>query len=202
MFEFGPIKLRAWEREDLKRVHQWENDFETMLYSRGMPHQTKSYDQVVQYYEEEMKREDRLHYIVELKETEEPIGTAVIRLRTWGGVKRGNIGTYLDKRYWNKGLGKIITLALLEISFYYLNLEKCEACSVEYNKRAHKVLEDCGFKRYSVSRKSVYLFGRKWDWYCFDILREEYIEKREELLEKYLGDYAMEYLKSIALKGT
>ncbi len=80
MFEFGPIKLRAWEREDLKKVHEWENDFETMLYSRGMPQQVKSYDAVVKYYEKEMDREDRLHYIIELRSSNEAIGTAVIRL--------------------------------------------------------------------------------------------------------------------------
>jgi len=200
MFKLGPISLRAWEREDLHKIHQWENDFETMLYSRGMPHQVKSYEQIVQYYEEEIKREDRLHYIVELSESKEPIGTAVIRLSEWGGVRKGNIGTYLDKKYWNKGFGKIITLALLEISFYYLNLDKCEACSIEYNKRAHHVLESCGFKRYSVNRKSVYLLGKRWDWYCFDILQEEYMEIRESLLNRFLGDYAKDYLASINLK--
>ncbi len=199
MFEIGPIILRAWERDDLKKVHQWENDFETMLYSRGMPHQVRSYEEVVQRFEEDLKNEKRVHYIVMLKENNEAIGTAVIRLSEWGGVRRGNIGTYLDKRYWNRGIGKIITLALLEISFYFMNLEKCEACSIEYNKRVHKVLEACGFKRYGVERKSVYLMGRKWDWYCFDILREEYMEKREELIRKILKEQAGEYLQRTSM---
>ena len=199
MFEFGPIKLRAWEREDLKKVHEWENDVETMLYSRGMPQQVKSYDAVVKYYEKEMDREDRLHYIIELRSSNEAIGTAVIRLHDWGNVRRGNIGTYIDKNYWNKGLGKIITLALLEISFYHLNLEKCNACSIEYNKRAHKVLEDCGFKRYGIERKSVFVLGRKWDWYCFDILREEYLQMRDNLLSKILKDEMNEYLERTTL---
>jgi RimJ/RimL family protein N-acetyltransferase len=162
-----------------------------------MPQEMKSYDPVVKYYEKEIEREDRMHYIIELRDSKEAIGTAVIRLNKWGNVRRGNIGTYLDKNYWNKGLGKIITLALLEISFYYLNLEKCEACSIEYNKRAHKVLEDCGFKRYGIERKSMFVLGRKWDWYCFDILREEYLQIREELLRKFLGEYYEEYKRKI-----
>ncbi len=199
MLEFGPIKLRAWEREDLKKVHEWENDFETMLYSRGMPQQVKSYDAVVKYYEKEMEREDRLHYIVELRDSREAIGTAVIRLENWGGVRRGNIGTYIDKNYWNKGLGKIITLALLEISFYHLNLEKCEACSIEYNKRAHRVLENCGFKRYGIERKSAFVLGRKWDWHCFDILREEYMQMRKELFSKILKEDKDEYMEKLNL---
>ncbi len=194
MIEFGPIILRAWEREDLKKVHAWENDFDIMLYSRGSPHQVKSYEEVVRFYEEELKREDRLHYIVVLRESQEAIGTAVIRLHEWGDVRRGNIGTYLDKRFWNRGLGKAITLALLEICFIHKNLEKCEACSIEYNKRAHRVLEECGLKLYGKSRKAVYVLGKKWDWYCFDILREEYMEKRDEFLNTVLKEDKKNYL--------
>ena len=195
MLEIGTIILRAWEKEDLKNVYRWENDFETMLYSRGAPHQIKSYEQVMQYYDEEMKREDRVHYMIELRDTNEPIGTAVIRLNNWGGVRKGNIGTYLDKKYWNRGLGKLVTLGLLEIAFHFMNLEKCAACSIEYNKRAHKVLEYCGFKRYGVERKSVFVLGKKWDWYCFDILQDEYLHIREELIRKILKKQSEEYLR-------
>ncbi|AGB04656.1 acetyltransferase, ribosomal protein N-acetylase [Aciduliprofundum sp. MAR08-339] len=195
MIQLGPIIMRAWERKDLEYVHRWENDFETMLYSRGTPHHAKGLEQIERYFEEEIKRDDRLHYIVLLRESMEPIGTAVIRLQNWGNVPRGNIGTYLDRQYWNRGLGKIITLSLLEICFYHKNLEKCEACSIEYNKRAHRVLESCGFKLYGKSRKAAFVLGRKWDWYCFDILREEYMEEREKLIMKVLGDEGKEYLK-------
>ncbi len=195
MLEIGAIILRAWEKEDLKKVYGWENDFDTMLYSRGAPHQVRSYEETLERYQEDMKNEKRKNYMVVLKDTNEPIGTAVIRLNDWGGVKRGNIGTYLDKRYWNRGLGKLVTLALLEIAFHFMNLEKCEACSIEYNKRAHRVLEYCGFKRYGVERKSVFVMGKKWDWYCFDILREEYLKIREELIGKILKEQAEEYLQ-------
>jgi len=197
MLEIGPIILREWERKDLEKVHEWENDFDLMLYSRGRPHNLRSYENLEDYYNEERKKENRLHYIVELKESNEAIGTAVIRLSNWASVKSGEIGTYLDKKYWGKGIGKIITIALLEISFYMLNLDRCEAWSLEYNIRAHRVLEDCGFKRVGRERKSAYVFGRKWDWICFDMLKEEYMEKREEIIRKILGEYAEEYLKRV-----
>ncbi len=199
MLEIGPIILRSWEKDDLERIHRWENDFELMLYSRGMPHSMKPYENVVDYFEEERKREDRLHYVITLKNGGEAIGTAVIRLSKWSRVQSGNIGTYLDKKYWNKGLGKIVTLGLLELSFHFLNLDRCEAGSIEYNKRAHRVLEECGFRRVGVHRKSAYVLGRRWDWYIFDILREEYLEIREELIRKFLGSEAEEYLKRTSL---
>ena len=202
MFEIGPIVLRSWEKDDLKKIHQWENDFQLMLYSRGRPHNMEPYENTLDYFEEERKNEKHLHYVIVLKSSNEAIGTATIRLDRWGGVRNGNIGTYLDKNYWNKGYGKIVTLALLELSFHLLNLDRCEAWSIEYNKRAHHVLEECGFKRMGIHRKSSYVLGRRWDWYYFDILKEEYLKMRDELIRKILGDAAEEYLKDVSLPET
>ena len=195
MFEFGPIALRSVERDDLKKIHEWENDSEVMFYSRGRPHNIRSYDEVVKRYEEDLKNDRHLEYMVTQIDTNEAIGSAVIRLESWGGVNRGNIGTYLDRKYWNKGIGKLVTLSLLELAFYYLNLEKCDAWSIEYNKRAHKVLEACGFKQCGRERSSAFVLGKKWDWYCFDILREEYVSIRDSLLKNYLGDAYTNYIK-------
>ena len=195
MLEIGPIALRPWERKDLEKIHRWENDFELMLYSRGMPHNMKPYENIVDYFEEERKNEKHIHYVIVLKSSNEAIGTAVIRLSKWGGIRSGNIGTYLDKNYWNKGFGKIVTLALLELSFHFLNLDRCEAGSIEYNKRAHHVLEECGFKRVGVHRKSAFVLGKRWDWYFFDMLKEEYLKIREDLIRRFLGEGAEEYLK-------
>ncbi len=199
MFEIGDIRLRAWEKKDLEKVHQWENDFSLMLYSRGKPHNMESYENIEERYEKERKNENRVHYIIELRESGEATGTAVIRLENWGSVRKGNLGTYLDKKYWNLGIGKVITLGLLEISFMFMNLDKCEAYSIEYNKRAHKVLEDCGFKKNGVMRKGAYVMGKKWDWYFFDILKEEYMEIRDSLIERILKDKKEEYLKNLRI---
>jgi RimJ/RimL family protein N-acetyltransferase len=48
-------------------------------------------------------------------------------------------------------------------------MERCEAWSVEYNHRAHKAVEACGFKRGGVVRRAAFVNGRKWDGYHFDI---------------------------------
>jgi hypothetical protein len=37
MFEFGSVRFRPVEREDLKVLHEWENDFELIMYSRQKP---------------------------------------------------------------------------------------------------------------------------------------------------------------------
>jgi len=196
MFELGDIRFRPVEKDDLKLLYKWENDFELMMYSRSKPLNFVSMEQLERQYDKWMKENKEIHFIVELIDTNEPIGTAVIRKEEWSNVKNADIGTYIEKKeYWSKGYGKQITVALLEMCFIFLNMERCEAWSVEYNTRAHKTLETCGFKKGGVMRQTVLVNGKKWDSYHFDMLREEYTNIRQGLLGKTLGEKLDKYLK-------
>lgn len=196
MFELGDIQFRPVEKDDLKLLYKWENDFELMMYSRSKPLNFVSMEQLERQYDKWMKENKEIHFIVELVDTNEPIGTALIRKEEWSNVKNADIGTYIGKKeYWGKGYGKQITLALLEMCFIFLNMERCEAWSVEYNTRAHKTLETCGFKKGGVMRQTVLVNGKKWNSYHFDMLREEYTNIRQGLLGKTLGEKLDKYLK-------
>lgn len=196
MFEFGNLRFRSVEKEDLKLLHEWENDFELIMYSRSKPMNFISMTQLETLYTEWAKDEKELHFIVEISNTKEPIGIARLRRGDWGNIKNADIGTYIGKKeLWGKGLGRKITVALLEMTFNQLNSDRCSAWSVEYNKRAHKSLESCGFKKVGVTRQAAYVNGQKWDGCNFDILKEEYISLRMKLLKETLGDSLQEYLK-------
>ncbi|MEM2119322.1 MAG: GNAT family protein [Candidatus Bathyarchaeia archaeon] len=203
MFEFGYVRFRPVEKEDLKVLHGWENDFEVIMYSRNRPMNFVSMAALERQFEEWLKDERELHFIVELAASKEPIGIARIERGDWANVRSMDVGTYIGKKeLWGKGLGMQITVALLEMCFNHFNAERCEASSVEYNVRAHKVLEACGFKRVGVMRQSAFVNGHKWDRYYFDVLREEYLPIRENLLKKVLGDKLSEYLeRHCTIKG-
>lgn len=196
MFEFGDIRFRPMEEEDLKVFHEWENDFEVIMYSRNMPMNFPSMMQVRKRFEHWMTEETELHFIIELVDSGEPIGIARLEKQDWSNVRTAEVGTYIGKKQlWGKGLGHQITVALLEMCFNQLNMERCEASSVEYNQRAHKVLEACGFRRGGVSRQSAFVNGRKWDRFHFDILRDEYLEERMSLLKQVLGNRLDTYIQ-------
>jgi RimJ/RimL family protein N-acetyltransferase len=196
IFEFADLRFRPVEKEDLKLIHAWENDFELMMYSRSRPLNLVSMAQLEERYAEWMKKEKDLQFIIENVATKEPIGSAAIRTEVWGNVQGADLGTYIGKKeLWEKGYGKKITVALLEMSFIHLNMERCQAWSVEYNTRAHKVLEFCGLKKGGALRNTVYVAGRKWSSFHFDILREEYMDLRMGLLKKILGEKAGAYLE-------
>jgi diamine N-acetyltransferase len=203
LFEFGKVRFRALEREDLKLMHTWENDSELMMFSRSRPLNFASMVQLEKQYEDWMKDEKELHFVVELADSGEAVGIARLRRQDWSNVKAFDIGTYIGKKeLWGKGLGRDITVGLLEMAFNQLNAEVCQAWSVEFNHRAHKALEACGFKKGGAARQGVFVNGRKWDGYYFDILRDEYLSMRVTLLKQTLGDRADEYLqRSDKLEG-
>jgi RimJ/RimL family protein N-acetyltransferase len=196
MFEFGDLRFRPVEKEDLKMLHTWENDFEVIMYSRNRPMNFLSMAQLEKQYEEWVQDERELHFIIELANSKETIGIARIERQDWSNVKTADVGTYIgNKELWGKGLGRQITVALLEMCFNQLNVDRCEASSVEYNYRAHKSLEARGFRKSGVSRQSAFVNGRKWDRFHFDILRDEYLNTRTDLLRQTLGDKLREYLE-------
>jgi RimJ/RimL family protein N-acetyltransferase len=195
VFEFGRVRFRALEREDLRLLHGWENDSELIMYSRSRPLNFVSLAQLEKQYEDWMKDEKELHFIIELVDSKEAIGIARLQRQDWGNVKTADIGTYIGKKeLWGKGLGREITVGLLEMAFNQLNAERCQAWSVEYNRRAHNALEACGFKKGGAVRQTVFVNGRKWDSYYFDILRGEYLNTRLDLLKQTLGDKANDYI--------
>jgi len=49
-----------------------------------------------------------------------------------------------EKDCWNKGYGKIVTLGLCELLFFWKNFDRLSTWSIEYNKRAHKTLDLLG----------------------------------------------------------
>ena len=196
MFEFANLRFRPLEKEDLRLLHIWENDLEVMMYSRSKPLNMASMSQLEKQYDERMKESKNLYFIVENTGSNEPIGFATIRREEWGNVQAADLGTYIGKKeLWEKGFGKKITVALLEMSFIHLNMERCEAWSVGYNTRAHKVLEFCGFQKAGVLRNTVYVAGKKWNSFLFDILREEYTKIRMRLLKRTLGERVESYME-------
>jgi RimJ/RimL family protein N-acetyltransferase len=197
MFQFGQVLFRSVEKQDLELLHEWENDSELMMYSRSKPLSFPNMAQLEKQFEEWLKEEKNLHFIIELVDKKEPIGFARLEQGDWGNVKSGHIGTYIAKKeLWGKGIGQQITVALLEMAFMQLNAERCDAGSVEYNSRAHKTLMTCGFKKSGTYRKIHFVNGRKWDHFYFDLLREEYMNVRMELLRQTLGDKLEQYLQT------
>jgi RimJ/RimL family protein N-acetyltransferase len=107
LFEFAELRFRPLEKEDLKLLHVWENDFELMMYSRNQPLNTISMVQLEERYAEWMKNERNIYFIVENMESKEPIGFASIR-RDYGATFQVliSVRTLGRRNFGKKALGK------------------------------------------------------------------------------------------------
>ena len=196
MFEIGRIRFRALTRDDLSFLEKWENTFKVTLYARAQPLVFKNTQDIEEEFEEYMENDDKQQFILEKKEDDKKIGIASYRDRS-KSVKNANLGTYIgEPEEWNKGIGREITLGLCEMLFFQKNYDRLSARSASFNKRAQTVLKDLGFKETGRARKSGYVFGKRFDWVMFDLLREEYMPERQGYLEEILGERKEEYIKN------
>ncbi|MEM0160851.1 MAG: GNAT family protein [Thermoplasmata archaeon] len=201
MFDFGSVRFRAIEKEDLKYIHDWENDYELFLYTRANPLHFITLEQVETEYDELLKNKNALKFIVENNDNKQVLGLARFSINE-SDVRSAEIGVYIaDKEQWNRGLGKLITLGLLEMLFYHRSFEKVVAGSAEFNKRAHKALEYCGFRKEGELRRGIKLYGKYYSWYIYGELYDEYMQIREKALKETLKEDYEEYIKMVSSIG-
>ncbi|TMA00833.1 MAG: GNAT family N-acetyltransferase [Methanobacteriota archaeon] len=103
------VALRAFERDDMKLLHEWQNDEELMRLARSFPDHTISMEAVIARYDKAVKGEsfaDR-DYIIQEKSSGKPIGWGGISIHQWTRrATAGEIGLAIaEKAYRAKGLG-------------------------------------------------------------------------------------------------
>ena len=65
---------------------------------------------------------------------------------------------------------------ILDFGFNYLNLHSIKLDLMEFNERALKCYQKCGFKEYGRRRKCKFINGKYYDSISMDILAEEFTE--------------------------
>lgn len=87
------------------------------------------------------------------------------------GIVIGNTGRL------GKGIGTEAILLLQQFVFERLNLNRLELQVYDYNKRAYRCYQKCGFKEEGRLRAKRYMKGKYVDVILMSILKSEY-EKR------------------------
>ena len=91
--------------------------------------------------------------------------------------RKAEIGLFIgDENNRSKGYGKEILKLLLDYGFNYLNLHSINLNVMDFNPRAIRCYEKCGFKEYGRRRKCKFINGKYYDSVCMDILKEEFNE--------------------------
>ena len=175
------VRLRATERDDVKKFYCWVNDPDVTRYlSLYLPMSTVDEEN---WFDAMTKRDQsEKPLVIEIRDGNEwkTIGNCVV----FGidSVSRlGELGIMLgEKDEWDKGYGTEAMHLLVRHCFDTLNLNRVYLHVYAGNLRAKRSYEKAGFVEEGRLRESVYKHGKYDDVIVMSILRSEWIAGKKE----------------------
>lgn len=165
------IYLSPRSTEDYEIFAEWLNDFQVADYV-GRSGMIMSKEGEKEFLEANNNPEATFS-IIDL-ESDKMVGT--VGLEQINHLNRcATLGIFIgDKDYRDKGYGTEAIKLVLEYGFKYLNLKNINLDLMEFNERAYRCYQKCGFKECGRRRKSVFVNGKYYDKISMDILDEEF----------------------------
>lgn len=175
------IRLRAIEREDVAKFHEWVNDPEV---TRGL----------AMYLPLSMQDEENwFDRMSKVDPDEKPLAIEIRKGKGWKLI--GNCGVFGisltnrsaelgivigEKSEWDKGYGAEAMTLLLQHGFETLNLNRIFLRVYEDNVRAVRSYEKAGFVLEGRQRQAVYKHGKYEDVLFMSVLRSEWDSRKKE----------------------
>jgi RimJ/RimL family protein N-acetyltransferase len=168
------VYLRGSERSDIPNFVRWFNDSENQSYISMRAPMTVAEEEA--WFEDMIKRQGKsdYHFVMCLIEDDRPIGTlGLFDINYVNGT--AGIGISIgEKELWGQGLGTDAMNALLDFGFGQLRLERLWLEVYDYNARARRSYEKCGFTLEGTERHAIFKHGRHHDVLMMSILSEEW----------------------------
>lgn len=176
------LLLRRWRLSDFEDFVKLVSDPEAMIPSGAKP--ASSMDEAETQFHRAMR--DSGCYAIVLMETEKPIGKIKFQkdFRRHQDVNSLSIGYQLQKEYWGNGYMPEALQAMIACAFEKKKADVLGISHFTVNDRSRRVIEKCGFRHEGTIYHAFRRFdGEIFDDDCYSILREEYFEGKEKLLE-------------------
>lgn len=167
------IILRSARESDAKDIQKNINDFEVYRYTANIPHPYKLKHVVdfIKKCKKELKEKKKYYFII------------IFEGKLVGGIdlhnvdlknKNAEIGYWLGRKYWNKGIMTESLKLLLDFTFKKLKLHKLKARVFEPNIASKRVLEKNGFKVEGFFKDEIFKHKKFFNAYYLALLRKEY----------------------------
>lgn len=164
-------RLRAIERTDIPLFVRWFNDPEVRQYLSL--YQPMSAAQEERWFERQLESQNNQVYAIETAEGTH-IGNIGLHDINWK-ERSAELGIVIgEKAYWGAGYGSDAIKALLHFAFGEMNLHRVQLRVFDFNPRAIRCYEKCGFKQEGCMRESLYHEGRYRDQLLMSILQHEF----------------------------
>lgn len=166
------FELHALEPQHLKNANKWVNDADVQRFLSV--HQPIPMHATQKFYES-VSTDPNTHVFAVLTKTGVHIGTIGLHAIDWKN-RHAELGIALgDKKHLDRGYGTDTIITLMNFAFGELNLHRISLKTWEYNKRAIRCYEKCGFKHEGVLRDHLFRDGEWHNAICMGILKEEFL---------------------------
>ncbi len=169
------VVIRPLERRDLTHVFKWWNDPEVMYYADDDPEPHSTMKDIEDRYNRETGEwaDSTARYLIQTT-SGQPIGHVMYRgLRSdtrsvWTGITIG------ERDYWGNGYGTEAIRLFLQFLFEEMHLHKVSITVSDFNARAIRAYEKCGFRHDGVLRHNAVVHGKFVDHFVMSILEDEF----------------------------
>ncbi|MCP3030799.1 GNAT family N-acetyltransferase [Halobacillus sp. A1] len=177
MFTSDRIHLRKMNEDDFHIYHNWRSNIEVMQYTNPEL-DVYSLRETEQFIKSICNSNTTKNYIIELNESDKPIGIASL---VHMDLKNRNAECIIDighQSYWGSGYGKEVMNILLDYSFSEMNLHKLYLRVFSFNERAIKLYESLGFLKEGEQKEHIFRNGKWHGIITMAIFQSTYIRQR------------------------
>ena len=165
------VSLRAFEPSDAETMWPWYQDHEfSVLDGNVYPSSLESIREFLRslqspaFADVSLGIEDNQRALI-----------GIVRLKRVNAENRtADFGVAIERGHWNRGYGTDATRIILRFAFEEMNLHRVQLGVLEYNTRAIRCYEKCGFIEEGRQRRSKFRDGRYWDNIMMGILDREF----------------------------
>lgn len=172
------VRLRAEDPEAHSRLFVgWSHDSEYWRLIANGPAHPWTREGVRKHIQKEIEKEDprNIFFAVHALDDERVIGEIGLDgISYTHGESFVGIGIG-ERELWGKGYGTDAMNVMLRYAFTELNLHRVSLTVFEYNPRAIRSYEKCGFRVEGHARETFQREGRRWDLIFMGILRDEWM---------------------------
>jgi len=167
-------RLRAIEREDIPTFVRWFNDPEVRRYLEMYLPMSKAEEE--EWFEARLKDQSCRIFAIETEEGAH-IGNIGLHDLDWRNRTAGLAIVIAEKEYWGRGYGSDAIITLLDFAFNEMNLHRIYLSVFDFNERAIRCYEKCGFRHEGRAREAFFQDGKYHDNLLMSILREEFVSE-------------------------
>jgi len=159
-----------------KAFARWNLDSEYLRLLDSDPPRLWSEKQFKDWFEKDLEKNDPndFFFMIHTLDSEQPIGFTGLFDLHWNHGDALVAIALGDRTYWGNGYGTDAMRTLLRYAFVEMNLRRVTLIVFDYNPRARRSYEKCGFVHEGTVRGAMRREGRRWDWHYMGILRQEW----------------------------